>query len=72
MADEPTGNLDPQVSDGIFKLFLEINKSGTAIIMATHDHELISNHPSRVLKCENSKLLDSNIQKFEIITSESY
>ncbi len=72
MADEPTGNLDPQVSDGIFKLFLEINKSGTAIIMATHDHALISNHPSRVLKCENGKLLDSNIQKFEIISPESY
>ncbi len=59
MADEPTGNLDPEVSEGIFKLFLEINNSGTAILMATHDHTLIKAHPARVLKCEDGKVLDS-------------
>ena len=60
MADEPTGNLDPEVSHGIFKLFLEINKSGTAIIMATHNYNLIKNHPARILKCEDGRIYDSN------------
>lgn len=60
IADEPTGNLDPEVSEGIFKLFLEINKSGTAILMATHDYRIVSNHPARILKCEDGKVLDSN------------
>ncbi|MCG8310992.1 MAG: ATP-binding cassette domain-containing protein [Cytophagales bacterium] len=68
IADEPTGNLDPEVSDGIFKLFLEINKSGTAILMATHDHTLIGNHPARMLKCERGKLMDSNIDQFDLST----
>lgn len=68
IADEPTGNLDPEVSDGIFKLFLEINKSGTAILMATHDHTLIGNHPARILKCENGKIKDSNLEAFELGT----
>lgn len=65
-ADEPTGNLDPEVSDGIFKLFLEINRSGTAIIMATHDYNLIKNHPARILKCEGGHIFDSEIEKFEL------
>lgn len=66
IADEPTGNLDPEVSDGIFNLFLEINKSGTAILMATHDHTIIGNHPARILKCEQGKIIDSNLEKFEL------
>ncbi len=69
IADEPTGNLDPEVSDGIFKLFLEINKSGTAILMATHDHAIIGNHPARILKCEHGKIKDSNIEQFDLTTS---
>lgn len=66
IADEPTGNLDPQVSDGIFKLFLEINRSGTAILMATHNHQFIDQYPHRILKCENGKLLDSEKEEFEL------
>ncbi|AMQ56095.1 cell division ATP-binding protein FtsE [Algoriphagus sanaruensis] len=61
LADEPTGNLDPDVADGIFKLFQEINKQGTAILMATHNHELLRKFPYRVLKCEKGKLLDSQV-----------
>lgn len=68
IADEPTGNLDPEVSDGIFKLFLEINKSGTAILMATHDHAIIGNHPARILKCEHGKIMDSNLEQFGLST----
>lgn len=66
LADEPTGNLDPTVSEGIFKLLLEINKSGTAVLMATHNHQFIQKYPSRVLKCEEESILDSSKQKFEL------
>ncbi|MBW3545008.1 MAG: ATP-binding cassette domain-containing protein [Bacteroidetes bacterium] len=59
VADEPTGNLDPDVSEGIFRLFQEINNSGTAVLMATHNHRLLSDHPGRVLKCEKGRVLDS-------------
>ena len=59
IADEPTGNLDPEVSIGIFNLFQEINKSGTTILMATHDFKLIDQYPYRTLKCENGELTDS-------------
>ncbi len=63
LADEPTGNLDPDVADGIFKLFQDINKKGTAILMATHNHDLLRKYPYRVLKCEKGKLLDSTIDE---------
>jgi cell division transport system ATP-binding protein len=59
IADEPTGNLDPEVSDGIIKLFHQINKSGTTIMMATHDYRLIRKYPARILKCEAGKITDS-------------
>ncbi|MEM0938945.1 MAG: ATP-binding cassette domain-containing protein [Bacteroidota bacterium] len=65
-ADEPTGNLDPDVSDGILKLFEEINNSGTAVLMATHNHRFIERFPHRVLKCEKSRILDSSKEKFEL------
>jgi cell division transport system ATP-binding protein len=66
IADEPTGNLDPEVSDGILKLFQQINKSGTAVLMATHDYRLIKKFPTRILKCENGKILDSTKETFEL------
>lgn len=59
IADEPTGNLDPEVSDGIFQTFQEINKSGTAVLMATHDFKIIENYPKRTLSCENGMVIDS-------------
>ncbi len=67
LADEPTGNLDPAVSEGIFKVFQEINRSGTAIIMATHDHHFVNKYPSRVLKCEHGQLLDSKESDFDLV-----
>jgi len=69
LADEPTGNLDPEVADGIFQLFQDINKQGTAILMATHNHELLKKHPYRVLKCDKGKLLDSKTSDFTLSTS---
>jgi cell division transport system ATP-binding protein len=65
-ADEPTGNLDPDVADDIMHLFLEINNSGTAILMATHNHQLINTYPKRVLKCEGGRVLDSARQTFSL------
>ncbi|WP_093199253.1 cell division ATP-binding protein FtsE [Siphonobacter aquaeclarae] len=58
LADEPTGNLDPEVSEEIMRLFLQINKSGMAVLMATHDFDLIRKFPQRVLRCENSKVVE--------------
>jgi cell division transport system ATP-binding protein len=66
IADEPTGNLDPDVSEGILKLFEEINNAGTAVLMATHNHKFLENFPHRVLKCEDGKILDSSIEEFEL------
>jgi cell division transport system ATP-binding protein len=64
-ADEPTGNLDPEVADSIMKLFLEINRSGTAVLMATHQHGFIERYPARVLKVENGVVLDSEKVYFQ-------
>src|SRR5688572_27711434 len=68
LADEPTGNLDPEVSNGIMKIFQQINKSGTAVLMATHSYGLIKRFPTRILKCEEGRVLDSSIEKFELTT----
>jgi cell division transport system ATP-binding protein len=56
LADEPTGNLDPETSDGIMSILFDISKSGRAVIMATHNYSILQKYPSRILKCENSKL----------------
>ena len=50
IADEPTGNLDPKVSENIFKLFLEINKKGTTILMATHNYSMVKDRGHRFLQ----------------------
>jgi cell division transport system ATP-binding protein len=59
LADEPTGNLDPETSEEIMKLLLEISKQGRCILFATHDLLLYSKFPSRTLMCENTKIADS-------------
>lgn len=59
LADEPTGNLDPEVAQGILSLFLEINRGGTAVLMATHNYDLLDKHACRVLKCEHGYVVDS-------------
>src|SRR6478609_66922 len=72
IADEPTGNLDPEVSHGIMKIFQQINKSGTAVLMATHSYGLIKRFPARVLKCEETKILDSKKDNFELKSEEDW
>lgn len=60
LADEPTGNLDPETSDEIMQLLIQIAKDyGTAVIMATHDFIVINRYPSRMLKTEMGKVVDS-------------
>ena len=66
IADEPTGNLDPEVAYDILKVFQQINKSGTAILMATHSYSLIRKFPARILKCIEGKILDSKKENFEL------
>jgi len=58
LADEPTGNLDPATSEIIMNLLLEINESGSAIIMATHDYNLISKNPKRTIRVEDERLYE--------------
>ncbi len=60
LADEPTGNLDPETSDEIMQLLFQIAKDyGASIIMATHDFIVINRYPSRMLKTEGGKVIDS-------------
>jgi len=61
LADEPTGNLDPEVAEEILKLFFEINRSGTAVLMATHNHQFLLKYPARTLRVENSKVYEHGI-----------
>jgi cell division transport system ATP-binding protein len=56
LADEPTGNLDPETSNGIMELLHQIAKNGTAILMATHDYRLISKYPGRIIRCEKGTI----------------
>ncbi len=67
LADEPTGNLDPETSEGIINLLQEISKTGRAVIVATHNHTIIKKFPSRTIRCENGKLSDvPQDQPFEL------
>ena len=59
LADEPTGNLDPDTSEEIVLLLKQISQSsGTAILIATHDYHIIRTFPSRIIKCESGKVLE--------------
>ncbi len=58
IADEPTGNLDPTVSDQIMQVFQKINHDGTAVLMATHNYDLLKKYPGRVLKCDDGRVIE--------------
>ena len=60
LADEPTGNLDPETSDEIMQLLFHISRDfGTTIVMATHDYVVINKFPARTIKTENGKVWDN-------------
>ena len=58
LADEPTGNLDPQTSAEVLEVLRKINQLGKTIIMATHDYALLMKFPSKTLKCEDQKIFE--------------
>lgn len=58
LADEPTGNLDPQTSVEVMKVLLDINTNGNTILMATHDYALLLKYPSKTLKCDENKVFE--------------
>lgn len=59
LADEPTGNLDPETSEEILDLFIKINQTGKTVIMVTHDYAAIAKKPTRTLICANGTITDS-------------
>ena len=58
LADEPTGNLDPQTSIEVMEVLQEINKQGNTILMATHDYALLLKYPSKTLKCDSNEVYE--------------
>ncbi len=62
LADEPTGNLDPDTSNGIMRILAEINKRGTTVVMATHDHSLVDAARRRVLRLDRGRLTADEAQ----------
>lgn len=63
LADEPTGNLDPETSEGIIKLLTDISRTGRAVVVATHNYTLLKKFSARTLKCSDGKL--SEVKKDE-------
>ncbi len=68
LADEPTGNLDPQTSVEVMKVLQDINAHGNTILMATHDYALLLKYPSKTLKCDGQRLFEV-VQKQQQIKS---
>ncbi len=69
IADEPTGNLDPETSEGIMQLLMGIARNGRAVLMATHNYNLIQKYPSRIMRCENGRVLE-NEETVESLSAE--
>lgn len=63
LADEPTGNLDPDASADIMNLLIDIKNNGRAIIMATHNHVLLKKYPGRTFKCEKERLTELDLHE---------
>ena len=58
LADEPTGNLDPATSHEILQLLKNIHTGGTAVVMATHNYDLLNKYPARVLRCQDGQVIE--------------
>jgi len=58
LADEPTGNLDPQTSIEVMEVLQDLNKKGHTILMATHDYALLLKYPSKTVKCDENKVYE--------------
>jgi cell division transport system ATP-binding protein len=67
LADEPTGNLDPETSEGIIKLLKDISSTGRAVIVATHNYTILKRFPARTVRCDDSKLIEvKNDEEIEL------
>lgn len=62
LADEPTGNLDPETGEQIFHLLRTITEGGTAVLMSTHNYEIVRKYPSRILKIEDEELHEMTLR----------
>lgn len=59
LADEPTGNLDPETSDDLVKLLIELSQNNkTAVLLATHDYTILEKFPSRIIRCQSGRVID--------------
>jgi cell division transport system ATP-binding protein len=68
LADEPTGNLDPETSEGIIRLLQDISKTGRAVMVATHNYTILKKFPSRTMKCDDGKLVEvMNEEEMELL-----
>jgi len=63
LADEPTGNLDPETSENLMRILLEISNNGRAVVMATHDYNMVKEFPARTIKFENGKVKEQDQSK---------
>jgi len=63
LADEPTGNLDPETSEGIIKLLQEISKTGRAVVIATHNYTILKKFPARTVRCEDGRLIEMKMDE---------
>ncbi|WP_339738718.1 ATP-binding cassette domain-containing protein [uncultured Sunxiuqinia sp.] len=70
LADEPTGNLDPETSDDLMGIFKEINAQGKTILVVTHDYHILNRYPARTLVCASHKVSDSSKTQQEVDFSE--
>jgi cell division transport system ATP-binding protein len=62
LADEPSGNLDPETTGEIMNLLFDISKGGTSVLMATHNYSLFEKYPARIFKCEHGKIFDQSAE----------
>jgi len=68
LADEPTGNLDPETSEGILRLLTDISKTGRAVIVATHNYTLLKKFSARTIKCDDGALVEViNDEEMELL-----
>jgi cell division transport system ATP-binding protein len=72
LADEPTGNLDPETSEDIIKLLLEISNSGRAVLMATHNYPLLKKFAARTIRCEKGRTREVDLSAEIDFTSLMY
>jgi cell division transport system ATP-binding protein len=68
LADEPTGNLDPETSEGIIRLLQDISKTGRAVVVATHNYTLLKKFSARTIKCDEGRLMQvSDDEEMELL-----